>query len=130
MSRAASPETRRFGSFEEFWPFYVAEHGRTATRALHFAGTTAGLLLVAGSLWGGKPVLLLAALLVAYGLAWAGHFAIERNRPATFRYPIWSLQGDFRMYGLMWRGRMSSEIERLRAIGSAAAGPAAGRGSV
>jgi hypothetical protein len=129
MSEGASPDTRRFGSFEEFWPFYVAEHGRAATRALHFAGTTAGLLLVAAALGTARPILLLAALVVSYGLAWAGHFVVERNRPATFRYPIWSLLGDFRMYSLMWRGRMSSEIERLRA-GSATEGAAAGRASV
>jgi hypothetical protein len=127
---AASPGTRRLGSFEEFWPFYVGEHGRAATRALHFAGTSAGLLLAALALWKGEPILLLAAFVVSYGLAWAGHFLVERNRPATFRYPIWSLQGDFRMYGLMWRGRMSSEVERLRAAGSAAAGAATGRESV
>jgi hypothetical protein len=117
--------TRALESFEEFWPFYVAEHGRAATRALHFTGTSAGLLLLAAALWSRRPILLLGALLVSYGLAWIGHFLVERNRPATFRHPIWSLRGDFRMYGLMWRGRMSSEIERLRAAGT---GGAAGAG--
>jgi hypothetical protein len=118
--------TRGFVSFEEFWPFYVAEHGRAATRALHFTGTSAGLLLLGVALWSRRPVLLLAALLVSYGLAWVGHFLVERNRPATFQYPLWSLRGDFRMYGLMWRGRMSSEIERLR-VASGAPNTAIGR---
>ena len=64
----------------------------------------------------GRPLLLVGALLAGYGFAWVGHFAIEHNRPATFRYPLWSLRGDLRMYALLWRDRMDAEIERSRVL--------------
>ena len=95
-----------FSTFEEFWPFYVGEHMKASTRQIHFAGTTAGLLLAAQGLW-------LAALLAAYGLAWVAHFYVEKNWPATFQHPWLSLRGDFRMYELMLKGEMDAEIARL-----------------
>ena len=101
----------RLTSFEEFWPFYVAQHSRASTRAFHFAGTTLGLVsLVAGALV--APAWALVGPFVSYGPAWIGHFFFERNRPATFTYPWWSLRGDFRMYLLMLTGRMGPEVER------------------
>jgi hypothetical protein len=107
---AAAP---RRTSFEEFWPFYVSQHSRPSTRALHFAGTT----MVLGSLAAGlvvAPAWALLAPLVGYGPAWIGHFFCERNRPATFTYPLWSLRADFRMFRLMLTGRMAPEVERAR----------------
>jgi len=101
----------RLTSFEEFWPFYVAQHRRASTRALHFAGTT----MVLGALSAGalvSPWCALAAPVVGYGPAWIGHFFFEKNRPATFTYPLWSLRGDFRMYRLMLTGRMAPEVDR------------------
>ena len=104
---------RRLGSFEEFWPFYVAQHSRPRTRACHFAGTSLVLgCLAAAALV--SPWWLLAAPVLGYGPAWIGHFFFERNRPATFTYPLWSLRGDFRMYGLTLAGRMGPELERAR----------------
>jgi hypothetical protein len=103
----------RIRSFEEFWPFYVGQHRRPGTRALHFAGTTFGFLFLAGAVATARPILLLWGLVGSYGLAWAGHIFIEKNRPATFQYPLWSFVGDMKMYGLMWRGRMTAEAERL-----------------
>jgi hypothetical protein len=100
-------------SFEEFWPFYVSQHAREGTRALHFAGTTLGLLCLLRTITAQQPWFLLWGLVLAYGLAWIGHFFIEKNRPATFQYPLWSFLGDLKMYGLMWRGRMRAEVERL-----------------
>lgn len=98
-------------SFEEFWPFYVSQHSRPSTRALHFAGSTMAL----GSLLAGvvvSPWFVPAALVLGYGPAWIGHFFFERNRPATFTYPLWSLRGDARMYRLMLTGRMAPEVDR------------------
>ena len=102
---------RRLGSFEEFWPFYVAQHSRPATRRLHFAGTTMVLAALALGL-AVSPWWILAAPVLGYGPAWVGHFFVERNRPATFTYPLWSVRGDFRMYRLMLLGRMGPEVQR------------------
>lgn len=102
-------------TYEEFWPFYVSQHMRPATRRLHFAGTTAVLVTLALAVFV-SPWWLAAAPFAGYAPAWIGHFGFERNRPATFRYPFWSLRGDFRMYRLMWLGRMEPEIERARRL--------------
>jgi hypothetical protein len=106
---------RRFQTYEEFWPFYVAQHSRASTRALHFAGTTFVLSSLATGIFV-SPEWALLAPVVGYGPAWIGHFFFEKNRPATFTYPWWSLRGDFRMYRLMLFGRMRPEIERAVAL--------------
>jgi hypothetical protein len=102
-----------FSSFEEFWPFYVSQHSKWGNRAFHFAGTSAAIVSVGAALAKRRSVLLLAGVILGYGLSWIGHYAIEKNRPATFGHPIWSLRCDFRMYGLMWRGKMTQELDRL-----------------
>jgi hypothetical protein len=102
-------------SFEEFWPFYVAEHSQPRTRALHFAGTATALLCVAALAARGKWKWLPAALVPGYAAAWAGHFLVEKNRPATFKYPLWSFIADQKMFGLMLTGKMEEEINRLKA---------------
>jgi hypothetical protein len=105
----------RLSSFEEFWPYYVAQHLDPVNRALHFLGTSLALAALAAALTL-SPWWLLAALPLGHGPAWLGHFFFERNKPASFRYPLWSLRGDFRMYFLLWRDRMDLEIERSRAL--------------
>jgi hypothetical protein len=100
-------------SFEEFWPFYVAEHSQPRTRALHFAGTAAGLATAAALMAGGKWKWLPLALIPGYAAAWAGHFLVEKNRPATFKYPLWSFLADQKMFALMLAGRMDEEVERV-----------------
>ena len=102
----------RIQGYRDFWPHYVRAHTRPATRWLHFAGTSLALVAIAGSAVLAEPWLLLAAPIAGYGLAWIGHAAVERNRPETFRHPLWSLVGDFHMYGLMWVGRMTAEVGR------------------
>jgi len=101
----------RYGSFEEFWPFYLREHSRRATRLLHVAGTSLVLLLALAAAATGKWWLVAAIPFVGYGFAWASHFAVERNRPATFSYPLWSLRADFRMWRLWLTGRLGDELE-------------------
>ena len=104
----------RYRSYEEFWPFYVAQHRNPANRALHFVGTT---LVLACALLALRNAWFLAAAPVAgYGFAWVGHFIFEKNRPATFTYPVWSLRGDFRMYRMVLLGRMRPELERARLL--------------
>jgi hypothetical protein len=100
----------RYRSFREFWPHYLREHSRPATRRLHYAGTGLVLLLAAASLASGEWRLLAAVPLAGYGFAWAAHAAVERNRPATFTYPLWSLAADFRMAWLWATRRLDSEL--------------------
>jgi len=100
-------------SYREFWPFYVSQHLKFGTRLLHFAGTSAVILCVIGAIVSQECWLLLLGPVVAYGPAWIAHFFVERNKPATFTHPLWSLIGDFHMYALMWTGRMEGEIRRL-----------------
>ena len=112
---------REFQTFEEFWPFYVGEHRNPLCRKLHFVGSTCALGFIGAAVISGNPLLLIGAPISGYGCAWVGHFIIERNRPATFTYPLWSLRGDARMYGLMLRGKMDAEMTRY--YGSARPSP-------
>lgn len=100
-------------SFREFWPYYVGEHRNPACRALHYLGTSLALSCLARAILEGAPGWILIGLVAGYGPAWIGHFFIENNRPATFKYPRWSLMADFKMLGLAVRGRMSAEVNRL-----------------
>jgi hypothetical protein len=104
----------RYESFEAFWPYYVGEHSKKATRWMHFVGTTAAFGCVAAAVVTRRPALVAAALVAGYGPAWASHFFVENNRPATFTYPLWSLMADFKMWGLMARGEMGAEVDRVR----------------
>jgi hypothetical protein len=108
--------SKGLASYEEFWPFYVAQHFHPANRALHFLGTSLALTALVAAWALATPVWLLAVPLAGYGPAWVGHLAFEHNRPATFAYPLWSLRGDLRMYRLMWMGRMDDEIDRARVL--------------
>lgn len=102
-------------SFAEFWPYYVAEHSRRGTRALHFIGTSIGTALAVALAANGKWLWLPVAFVPGYAAAWAGHFFIEHNRPATFQHPLWSLMGDYKMMAFMLSGRMEEEVRRCSA---------------
>ena len=100
-------------TFAEFWPYYLAEHSRPATRWLHLAATLVWLGLLGTALLTRAWWLCWLIPPAAYGLAWFSHFFLERNRPATFRHPLLSLAADHKMAYLMLTGRLSRELERL-----------------
>jgi hypothetical protein len=105
---------KNFATFEEFWPFYVSEHAKKSTRKLHFVGSTGALVCIAAAILG-RPKWLLVAPLIGYGPAWCSHFFIEKNRPATFKYPLWSLRADAIMWGKTIAGTMDAEVDRVMA---------------
>ena len=102
----------RYKSFREFWPFYLREHAKPATRLLHVAGTSLVLLLAIAAILTRSWWLLAAMPVAGYAFAWGSHMAVERNRPATFTYPLWSLAADFRMFFLWASGGLGPELRR------------------
>lgn len=97
---------RRYASFREFYPFYLAEHADRNCRRLHFAGSTLVLVTIVAAVVARDTRWLWPAPLFGYGFAWLGHFAFEHNRPATFRHPVYSFVGDWAMYRDILRGRV------------------------
>jgi hypothetical protein len=102
---------RQYRSFAEFWPFYLREHAKQRTRALHFAGTTLVIAIAGFTVVTGRWPWLLAIPLAGYGFAWIAHFQVEKNKPATFTYPLWSLAADFKMWWLWVTGRLERELD-------------------
>ncbi|MBB3034965.1 DUF962 domain-containing protein [Alteriqipengyuania lutimaris] len=105
-------DTRAYKTFREFWPFYLREHSRPATRRLHYIGTALVIALAIVAVVTRTWWLLLALPVAGYFFAWIAHFRVERNRPATFTYPLWSLAADFRMFFMWVSGRLGPELER------------------
>ncbi|HLI62027.1 MAG TPA: DUF962 domain-containing protein [Terriglobales bacterium] len=96
----------KFHSYDEFFAFYLRQHSHAGNRWLHLAGTSLGLIVVVVAFLTHHPWYALLWLPIGYGFAWAGHFLVERNTPATFGHPFWSFISDFRMLGLMLTGRL------------------------
>jgi hypothetical protein len=106
MAAEAAPP-RGFANFSEFYPFYLAEHANPTSRRLHVVGTTAALAQCVAAALLGNGWLVLSGVVTGYALAWLGHFVFERNRPATFRHPLYSLRGDFTMARDVFAGRIT-----------------------
>jgi hypothetical protein len=107
----------RIQAYAEFWPFYLREHALPSTRWLHFMGTSLGTGIGITAAVTGRGLLVPAALVAAYGFAWFSHFVIERNKPASFKYPLWSLISDYRMAGLMALGKLNPHMDQALAAG-------------
>jgi hypothetical protein len=103
---AAGPDLASIRSFAEFYPVYLGEHANTTCRRLHFLGSTLALLCLARGLSTGQPMWLLWGLLCGYGCAWIGHFVFEKNKPASFKRPLYSFMGDWVMYKDIWTGKI------------------------
>lgn len=102
--------------FKEFWPYYVHEHRHPVSRTLHFIGTFLVLSVLLIALLEGKYIYLLAMPVVGYFFAWMGHFIFEKNRPATFKYPFFSLIGDFYMFWMILSGGMGEELKKYEQL--------------
>jgi hypothetical protein len=99
-------------TYPEFWLHYLRAHRRPGTRGLHYAGTAGALALLLAAAATQRWWFVPAAAVVGYGFAWTGHFCIERNRPATFGHPLFSLGSDVRMLALWATGRLGPHLRR------------------
>ena len=99
-------DPRAYGTFGDFYPFYLTEHSRSGTRRLHFAGTLLVLLTLAYAIVTARWWLLALVPIFGYGFAWVGHFVFEKNKPASFKRPLYSFMGDWRMYKDIWTGKI------------------------
>jgi hypothetical protein len=113
VNREAAVSDTRIQNWQEFWPFYLGEHRSPFCRLLHVVGSTTAVGLLVLSVVTQNSWALLVALVIGYSLSWIGHFFVERNRPASFRYPLWSFFGDWKMVALFWTRRLDDEVTRL-----------------
>ena len=97
---------RRFASFAQFYPFYLSEHAARGTRRLHFVGSALALFCLVMLVLTGEVLWLAAGLVCGYGFAWGAHMLVEKNRPATFRHPLYSFMGDWVMFWQMLTGKI------------------------
>ncbi len=97
----------RIKSFKEFYPYYLTEHINKTSRRLHFVGTSLVFLLFFAGLIFHRWEMLVAMPFAGYGFAWVGHFFFEKNKPATFKYPLWSLGSDFKLFFEILSGKQA-----------------------
>jgi hypothetical protein len=98
--------------YTDFWPYYLREHSNVNCRRLHYLGSTLALLCLIAAIIFMMPWLILFALVAGYGPAWIAHFFVQKNRPATFTYPFWSLFSDFRMFFYWLAGKLPEELKK------------------
>lgn len=105
-----------YTTFWDFYPYYLTEHARPVNRALHFIGTTLVITCFVLAIAMHNAWWLLAMPLAGYGFAWVGHFILEKNRPATFTYPFYSLASDFVMYYHIITGQINRKVKEAHEI--------------
>jgi hypothetical protein len=98
--------SQRFSTFREFYPFYLSEHRDRNCRRMHFIGSSLAIVFVVVAIVTRNPWWLLTGLLSGYGFAWIGHFVFEKNKPASFKQPLFSFIGDWAMYRDVWARRI------------------------
>jgi len=100
-------DAKVYRTFADFYPFYLSEHANRTSRRLHFVGSSIALVLLVGAASTDRWWLAVVALLEGYAFAWVGHFFFEHNKPATFKYPLLSFMGDWRLWWDIVRGRIA-----------------------
>ncbi len=103
---------REYTTYSDFFPYYLQEHARLETRIFHYVGSILALGVLVFALGTQNGWLLLAVPVSGYFFAWVSHAFIEKNKPATFTYPLWSLRGDYHMLYLAMTGKLSRELQR------------------
>ena len=101
-------------SYDDFWPIYLREHLNPICRTLHYIGSSLAIICLSAFAVTFNVMWLLVGVVGAYGFAWIGHFAFEKNRPATFQYPVWSFVSDWRMFGRFLAGKLSADLDQVR----------------
>ena len=99
--------TASYRNFNDFYPFYLSEHANRICRRLHFIGTSLGLICFVSAIVSARPALILLGFIFGYAFAWVGHLVFEKNRPATFTYPLYSFIGDW----AMWKDILTGKIK-------------------
>lgn len=107
---------KKYKSFRSFYPYYLTEHADGNNRMLHFTGTGILIACLGAGIVTGKWWFFVLIPLVGYGFAWVGHYFIEKNRPATFTYPLYSLASDFVMFWHILTGQINSKLREAKKI--------------
>jgi hypothetical protein len=107
---------KQYKTFWDFYPYYLTEHSLPANRTLHFIGTGLVICLLVAGIVTGRYLLLVCIPLAGYGFAWFGHFFLEKNKPATFTYPLYSLASDFVMFWHILTGQIDRKVEEAQRI--------------
>ena len=113
MTTPISENQQRFSTFAEFYPYYLSEHQAPACRLLHYTGSSLVLALLGFMLWSGQWQWWWSLFVAGYGFAWIGHFKFEHNKPATFKYPFYSLAADWVMYKDFLTGQLEQKLQKL-----------------
>jgi hypothetical protein len=108
------PAEKKYKSFWSFYPYYLTEHSDAKNRALHFVGTGLIIILLLTGIVLRNWLPIIAIPFCGYGFAWVGHFFIEKNRPATFIYPLYSLGSDFVMFWHILTGQLNKKMEEAK----------------